>query len=237
MPDRRAQRLASQVQGGLVSARVFVGQGASKAKKSSGSGGGGGMKQAEQKAVLDEFRRGAFNTLVATCIGEEGLDIPQVSCISPRAYTRGAGGCGGSSRGGAGVGGTRGKACGSQTSSRPPEPAFVLPLLPGGPHRLHGQQRIAHAQRAAHGPHRPPQGGPRGVRAHHRQGGAQILQVRCTAAYCFHTAFRSFTFPLPTTLRPTPLRPATSLALFEQLVGPGAAGPSLSQRCCAAATG
>lgn len=37
------------------------------------------MKQAEQKAVLAEFRQGAFNTLVATCIGEEGLDIPEVS--------------------------------------------------------------------------------------------------------------------------------------------------------------
>ncbi len=36
------------------------------------------MKQAEQKKVLTDFRSGAFNTLVATCIGEEGLDIPQV---------------------------------------------------------------------------------------------------------------------------------------------------------------
>lgn len=38
------------------------------------------MKQAEQKKVLNDFRSGAFNTLVATCIGEEGLDIPQVCC-------------------------------------------------------------------------------------------------------------------------------------------------------------
>lgn len=28
--------------------------------------------------VLADFRAGKFNTLVATCIGEEGLDIPQV---------------------------------------------------------------------------------------------------------------------------------------------------------------
>ncbi len=28
--------------------------------------------------VLADFRAGLFNTLVATCIGEEGLDIPQV---------------------------------------------------------------------------------------------------------------------------------------------------------------
>ena len=40
------------------------------------------MKQAEQKKVLTDFRSGAFNTLVATCIGEEGLDIPQV-CYTP----------------------------------------------------------------------------------------------------------------------------------------------------------
>jgi len=50
--------------------RMFIGQGGGKAA-------GGGMPQREQKAVLAAFRAGAFNTLVATCIGEEGLDIPQ----------------------------------------------------------------------------------------------------------------------------------------------------------------
>lgn len=66
--------------------RMFVGQGAGSRK------GGGGMAQREQKAVLADFRRGAFNTLVATCIGEEGLDIPQVppppcsTCTSPLSY-------------------------------------------------------------------------------------------------------------------------------------------------------
>jgi len=49
---------------------MFVGQSGGKAK-------GGGMPQREQKAVLAAFRKGEFNTLVATCIGEEGLDIPQ----------------------------------------------------------------------------------------------------------------------------------------------------------------
>ena len=39
------------------------------------------MLQADQKAVLEEFHMGAFNTLVATCIGEEGLDIPAVDLI------------------------------------------------------------------------------------------------------------------------------------------------------------
>lgn len=43
-----------------------------------GKGSGTGMSQREQKEVLGGFRSGAFNTLVATCIGEEGLDIPQV---------------------------------------------------------------------------------------------------------------------------------------------------------------
>ena len=52
-----------------------MGQGAGSRK------GGGGMAQREQKAVLADFRRGAFNTLVATCIGEEGLDIPQAPCF------------------------------------------------------------------------------------------------------------------------------------------------------------
>ena len=51
--------------------RIFIGQ-------ASGKANGVGMKQAEQKKVLTDFRSGAFNTLVATCIGEEGLDIPQV---------------------------------------------------------------------------------------------------------------------------------------------------------------
>ena len=51
---------------------MFIGQGAGSKK------GGGGMPQREQKAVLADFRKGTFNTLVATCIGEEGLDIPQV---------------------------------------------------------------------------------------------------------------------------------------------------------------
>lgn len=53
--------------------RMFIGQGAGSKK-----GGGGGMKQAEQKKVLADFRAGLYNTMVATCIGEEGLDIPQV---------------------------------------------------------------------------------------------------------------------------------------------------------------
>lgn len=40
------------------------------------------MKQKDQKAVLLDFCAGAFNVLVATCIAEEGLDIPQVRCCA-----------------------------------------------------------------------------------------------------------------------------------------------------------
>ncbi|PRW60577.1 Fanconi anemia group M isoform X3 [Chlorella sorokiniana] len=58
----------------LITARAFIGQGA-------GGKSGAGMSQKEQKEVLQGFRSGAFNCLVATCIGEEGLDIPQVDLI------------------------------------------------------------------------------------------------------------------------------------------------------------
>ena len=39
------------------------------------------MSQKEQKQVLDEFRAGEFNVLVATSIAEQGLDIPQVDTV------------------------------------------------------------------------------------------------------------------------------------------------------------
>jgi Fanconi anemia group M protein len=70
----------------LIAARAFVGQGGAAAggwsrAGGAGSGGGAGMKQKEQKAVLEGFRKGEFNVLVATCIGEEGLDIPAVDLI------------------------------------------------------------------------------------------------------------------------------------------------------------
>jgi ERCC4-related helicase len=40
-----------------------------------------GMKQNEQMSVLDSFRNGRFDVLVATSIAEEGLDIPQVDLV------------------------------------------------------------------------------------------------------------------------------------------------------------
>ena len=36
------------------------------------------MTQKEQQATLAAFRAGEFNVMIATCIAEEGLDIPQV---------------------------------------------------------------------------------------------------------------------------------------------------------------
>lgn len=39
----------------------------------------GGMKQDEQERLIEEFRAGTVQVLLATCIGEEGLDVPQVS--------------------------------------------------------------------------------------------------------------------------------------------------------------
>jgi hypothetical protein len=53
-----------------------------------------GQTQKLQQAVIDSFRRGDINVLVATCIGEEGLDIGAVDLVvfydsvgSPIRYT------------------------------------------------------------------------------------------------------------------------------------------------------
>ena len=55
-----------------VKAKIFVGQ----QKK-----GETGLSQKEQKQMLEDFRNGLFNVLVATSIGEEGLDIPKVDLV------------------------------------------------------------------------------------------------------------------------------------------------------------
>lgn len=57
----------------LIKATVFVGQADSKRS--------GGMKQKQQIETIEKFKTGSFNVLVATSIGEEGLDIGQVDLI------------------------------------------------------------------------------------------------------------------------------------------------------------
>jgi len=39
------------------------------------------MSQEEQSTVLESFRNGEFDVLVATSIAEEGLDIPEVDLV------------------------------------------------------------------------------------------------------------------------------------------------------------
>ncbi|KAL8657189.1 MAG: hypothetical protein Q9226_002164 [Calogaya cf. arnoldii] len=57
----------------MIRPRVFVGQANSKGSE--------GMDQKTQLDVIQKFQSGIFNTLVATSIGEEGLDIGQVDLI------------------------------------------------------------------------------------------------------------------------------------------------------------
>lgn len=57
----------------MIKATIFVGQADSKRSE--------GMKQKQQIETIKKFRSGEFNVLVATSIGEEGLDIGQVDLI------------------------------------------------------------------------------------------------------------------------------------------------------------
>ena len=56
-----------------IKASRFVGQ--------SEKQGDPGMKQEEQNSILEYFKGGDFNVLVATSIAEEGLDIPEVDLV------------------------------------------------------------------------------------------------------------------------------------------------------------
>ncbi|XP_037551254.1 Fanconi anemia group M protein [Nematolebias whitei] len=58
----------------LIRVMTFMGQ------ASSGKG-VKGFTQKEQLEVVHRFRQGGFNTLVSTCVGEEGLDIGEVDLI------------------------------------------------------------------------------------------------------------------------------------------------------------
>jgi ERCC4-related helicase len=54
---------------------IFVGQ----AQKKNSKGQLTGLKQKDQKKMIEDFREGKINILLATSIAEEGLDIPEVS--------------------------------------------------------------------------------------------------------------------------------------------------------------
>ncbi len=55
-----------------ISAKIFVGQ----LKKENT-----GLSQKEQRQIINEFSSGKINVLCATCIAEEGLDIPEVNIV------------------------------------------------------------------------------------------------------------------------------------------------------------
>ncbi len=55
-----------------IKSSIFIGQ----AKKKNI-----GLSQKEQKQIIDDFREGKINVICATSIGEEGLDIPEVSAV------------------------------------------------------------------------------------------------------------------------------------------------------------
>ncbi|XP_068582447.1 Fanconi anemia group M protein [Cebidichthys violaceus] len=58
----------------LIRVMTFMGQ-------ASAGKGVRGFTQKEQLEVVSRFRQGGFNTLVSTCVGEEGLDIGEVDLI------------------------------------------------------------------------------------------------------------------------------------------------------------
>jgi Fanconi anemia group M protein len=55
-----------------VRAAIFIGQAKKKLT---------GLSQKEQQLVLHRFKQGEINALIATSIGEEGLDIPEVNLV------------------------------------------------------------------------------------------------------------------------------------------------------------
>lgn len=65
----------NQIKG--INSKIFVGQ----TKKVDEKGVTTGLNQKEQKKIIEDFAEGKINILVATSIGEEGLDIPEVNTV------------------------------------------------------------------------------------------------------------------------------------------------------------
>jgi ATP-dependent DNA helicase MPH1 len=59
--------------GPMIRPHVFVGQSSAKGSE--------GMDQKTQLKIIEQFKKGTYNTIVATSIGEEGLDIGEVDLI------------------------------------------------------------------------------------------------------------------------------------------------------------
>lgn len=57
---------------------IFVGQ---TKRKNSTTNIQTGLSQKEQKQIIEQFKSGEINVLIATSIGEEGLDIPEVNAV------------------------------------------------------------------------------------------------------------------------------------------------------------
>ncbi|AIF69703.1 DEAD/DEAH box helicase [Palaeococcus pacificus DY20341] len=68
-----SKKLASEINKLGIKAVRFVGQASREKDK--------GMSQKKQKEVLELFSQGVFNVLVATSVGEEGLDVPEVDLV------------------------------------------------------------------------------------------------------------------------------------------------------------
>ena len=66
------EKITKLLKGNGIEAREFIGQAVKNGK---------GLKQKEQIEILNEFNLELFNVLVATAVGEEGLDIEEVDLV------------------------------------------------------------------------------------------------------------------------------------------------------------